>query len=278
MTNPKNDHGFFGREYLAALREHYPELFDDPKRRKVDSILHVGIIENWMKSLDRVGVDGPDRLQRITARPWRSKLSAWIASGRGNDVRHAGARSYKGLILLKPAFDLVLYSNLIWELQPRTIIEFGSLQGGSALWFADQLDALCGDGEVHSFELCHRCISPRASHPRLEFHEADVRNLASIDPALLSRLPHPWLVVDDAHENLRNLVPHVASFMKSNDYYVIEDVFCYHSRRVGASRTRFGADQVAATFDALGFLVDTKYTDAFGLNVTASPNGWLVKP
>jgi len=38
---------------------------------------------------------------------------------------------------------------------------------------------------------------------------------------------------------------------------------------------RFGvADSV---LDALGFLVDTKYTDAFGLNVTTSPNGWLVK-
>jgi cephalosporin hydroxylase len=271
------DHGFFGREYIAALKEHYPELLNGANRSKVDRVLHVGSIERWMRQLDRFGVDAPDRLQRITSRPWGSLRSAWLASGAGKDLRQAGARAYKGLILLKPATDLVLYSNLIWELQPRAIVEFGSLQGGSALWFADQLDALCGDGEVHSFELCYRCISPRASHPRLRFHEADLRNLASVDPGLLAGLPHPWLVVDDAHENLVNLVPYVARFMRPGDYYVVEDVFSYHSRRVGRARMAFGADRVASIFDAMGFLVDTKYTDAFGQNVTASPNGWLVR-
>jgi cephalosporin hydroxylase len=272
------DHGFFGHEYIAALKKHYPELVNGANRSKVDRVLHVGSIENWIRQLDRFGVDAPDRRQRITARSWGWARSAWLASGAGNDVRHAGARAYKGLILLKPAIDLVLYSNLIWELQPRAIVEFGSLQGGSALWFADQLDALCGgEGEVHSFELCYRCISPRALHPRLRFHETDLRNLASVDPALLATLRHPWLVVDDAHENLVNLVPYVARFMRSGDYYVVEDVFCFHSHRVGRARMAFDADRLASIFDSLGFLVDTKYTDAFGQNVTASPNGWLVR-
>lgn len=271
------DGGFFGREYIAALEEHYPELAANADRSAVDRVLHVGIIEEWRQSLDTVGVDAPDRLQRITGRPWRSKRSAWLASGLGNDVRHAGARAYKGLILLKPATDLVLYSNLIWELRPRTIIEFGSLQGGSALWFADQLEVLCGHGEVHSFELYHRCISPRAAHPRLQFHRADLRDLASVAAAMPARLPHPWLVIDDAHENLDQLVPYVAGHMRPGDYFVIEDVFCYHPERVGPARAAFGADLLVPVLDRLGFLVDTKYTDAFGLNVTASPNGWLRK-
>jgi len=268
---------FFGREYIAALHEHYPQLVDRAAPAPADQVLHVGIIDQWSRCIDKVGVDAPDRLQRITARPWQSERSAWLASGLGHDVRHAGARSYKGLINLKTAIDLVLYSNLIWELQPRTILEFGSLQGGSGLWFADQLEAMCGWGEVHSFERCYHCISARAAHPRLSFHEADLRDVTTLDAALLARLPHPWLVVDDAHENLEKLVACVASLMRSGDYYVIEDVFSYHSARVGLQRMAFGADRLALTVDRLGFLVDTKYTDAFGLNVTASPNGWLVK-
>jgi cephalosporin hydroxylase len=270
---------FYGREYIDALRAHHPELFADGE--SADRALHIGIVGRWIEHFDTVGVDAPDRLQRLPDRTWRSERSAWDASGAVADPRHAGVHyAYKGLIQLKPAIDLVLYSNLIWELRPRTIVEFGSMQGGSALWFADQLDALCGHGEVHSFELCFECISPRASHPRLHFHRADLRDLATLDGELLARLPHPWLVVDDAHENLERLVPFVAGHMAAGDYYVLEDVFLYHPERTSAVHPVFGAEmvaRVAAAFDGLGFLVDTKYTDAFGVNVTASPNGWLVK-
>lgn len=34
---------------------------------------------------------------------------------------------------------------------------------------------------------------------------------------------------------------------------------------------------LVSSFHELGFLVDTKYADAFGQNVTTSPNGWLIK-
>lgn len=69
------------------------------------------------------------------------------------------ALTYKGLINIKTPFDLALYARLIWELQPKTILELGSFQGGSALWFADHMSVLCEvPGEVHSFELHTRCI------------------------------------------------------------------------------------------------------------------------
>jgi cephalosporin hydroxylase len=268
---------FFGREYLTALARYYPHLLSEGRRSTPDQILHVGIIRQWMQDFDKVGVDGPDRFQRISQRSWQSERSAWFASGLGHDVRFAGARSYRGLINLKTAIDLVLYSNLIWELQPRTIIEFGSLQGGSALWFVDQLQAMLGTGDVHSFDLYDRCVSPRAKHPRLHFHKADLRQAGSVSAALLRDLPHPWLVVDDAHENLLELVPYIAKFLRRHDYYVIEDAFAYHSQRVGAASAAFDADRLAKLVDELGLHVDTKYTDAYGLNVTASPNGWLIK-
>jgi cephalosporin hydroxylase len=270
------ERAFLGAEYLAALRQHYPELVDAGSPALADRVLHVGIIEQWSKNVDRLGIDAPNRFQRMGERPWMSERSAWLSSGLGASVRYAGVRlGYKGLINLKTAIDLVLYSALIWELQPHTILEFGSLQGGSALWYADQLETLCGRGEVHSFELCVRCISPRAEHPRLTFHYADLRRLETLDEGLLAGFPHPWLVVDDAHENLLDLLPFIARLMKPGDYYVIEDVFHYHSQRVGEAFEAFDADEVANLCETLGFLVDSKYADAFGINVTASPNAWL---
>lgn len=265
----KKESRFFGKEYVTALKEHYPERI--ARLSRIDRELHVGPVDRWVRNFDTFGVDAPVRFQRIADRPWSSEMSAWaVSGGKRFNLRLASAYgSYKGLIRLKPAIDLVLYSNLIWEVQPQTIFEFGSLQGGSALWFADQLHVLCGKGEVHSFELCYECISPRASHPSLHFHKADLRDLGTLDKALFERLPHPWLVVDDAHENLGNLIPFVASRMMSGDYYVLEDVL-----NRASSRTIVGITHIC---NSLGFLVDTKYTDAFGENVTCSPNGWLVK-
>ncbi len=258
-------------DYILALEEHYPELVGGEALAKVDDELHIGIVAAWTRDRETVGVDAPNRFQQMGQRSWDQDRKAWAVSGGiHSDLRYAGAfGSYKGLINLKPAIDLVLYSNLIWELQPRTILEFGSLQGGSALWFSDQLDSLCGHGEVHSFELCYKCIHPRASHPRLHFHEADLRDLGTLDKSLFERLPHPWLVIDDAHVNLLKLLPFVASFMVAGDYYVIEDVFLRPTAEVAA--------KASAGCEALGFLVDAKYADAFGYNATCSPNGWWVK-
>jgi len=260
---------FLGVDYIDSMKSHYPQFIEGDAQSEIDGNLKIGFIDRWCDQLDQVGVDSSNRFVPLDERPWNYERSAWAESS-GRDLRTLGARgAYKGLINLKPSIDLVLYSNLIWEMAPKTIIEFGSLQGGSALWFADQLDSAHNQGEVHSFELCYKCIHPSATHPRLTFHETDLNDISSLDADLFKNLPHPWLVVDDAHTNLRNLVPFVSQFMTSGDYYIIEDVFLTPR-----------SDMISSAIEicnSLGFLVDTKYTDAFGTNVTCSLNGWLVK-
>jgi cephalosporin hydroxylase len=51
------------------------------------------------------------------------------------------AHTYKGIPTGKCPFDLALYQEIIWDLKPGTILEFGSYKGGSALWVADMLRA-----------------------------------------------------------------------------------------------------------------------------------------
>ena len=36
---------------------------------------------------------------------------------------------------------MAIYTKLIWDLKPATLIEVGTLKGGSALWLADMLSA-----------------------------------------------------------------------------------------------------------------------------------------
>jgi len=259
---------FVGGEYLAALEEHYPEIIKGETEGSRWSDLGIRFAGDLHARRDELKAEWPGRFVRLADRPVSGIASAWALSKLSSDPRTVSARaSYKGLLNIKPPFDLVLYSNLIWELQPKTILEFGAAQGGSALWFSDQLDSLVGEGEVHSFELLTHCIHPRAAHPRLSFHHADLRDLSTLDRDLLAKLPHPWLVVDDAHTNLAKLVPYILGFMQEGDYYVIEDVYLHLN--LGHM-----ADLIAVA-DAFKLGVDSKYTDAFGTNLTASVNTWL---
>ncbi len=251
-------------EYFAAFRKHYPKQMERGG-------YPVRAMRDWAES-DRLGADDvPERFVPLERRPMTIRQNAWAAS-RPGDVRWLGAcRSYKGLVNLKSPFDLVLYASLIWELQPRTIIEFGAMQGGSATWFADQLDALCGAGEVHSFELYDKCVHPSAKHARLTFHHADLREISKLDVALFDKMPHPWLVVDDAHTNLEELARFVGGKMAVGDYYVWEDMLL----NIWTTHEAFG--RAIATASACGLMVDVKYTDAYGVNVTSSPNAWFKK-
>ena len=47
---------------------------------------------------------------------------------------------YKGVPTLKCAEDLQIYHEILWQLRPRLVIETGTCFGGSALWFADQIE------------------------------------------------------------------------------------------------------------------------------------------
>ena len=40
---------------------------------------------------------------------------------------------------MKDPLDQTFLQQLLWELKPRTVIEFGAYKGGSALWIADML-------------------------------------------------------------------------------------------------------------------------------------------
>jgi cephalosporin hydroxylase len=245
------------REFVAAVEEHYP---DWAATAEIDFVRKIVELE---------ASGQPGRFVKSAARTWYSAMPPgypWV----GEATREkAHALTYKGFINAKTPFDLALYTRLLWELQPRTVLEFGSFHGGSGMWFADHLGILCREpGEVHSFDIHPRAVSTGAVHPRLHFHFADITNLSSLDTSLLERLPHPWLVIEDAHVNIANFVLFLHKFMDAGDYVVIEDVPALATAEVV---------QGFKVFDEAGFLIDTYYTDAYGRNVTCAPNAWLRK-
>lgn len=164
--------------------------------------------------------------------------------------------SWRGLSLFKTAFDFAIYSMLIWELKPRTIIEMGSGAGGSAVWFADLLHAYEIPGQVYSVDL----RAPGFEYPKVTFIQGDCADIDNaLPPVLIGSLPHPWLIVEDMHVNILRVLLHLATYCQSGDYLVVED---------SESKERDLAAFCSSTNGE--FRVDTRYTDFFGRNVTCS--------
>ena len=83
------------------------------------------------------------------------------------DVLHLDKYAHlRGTRIIKCPLDLWIYQELVFELEPDLIVETGTMDGGSALYFASLLDLL-GTGEVVSVDKVDR--PGRPSHPRIDY-------------------------------------------------------------------------------------------------------------
>lgn len=173
---------------------------------------------------------------------------------------------WKGVLHMKDPFSLAAYPLVVQEVRPRTIIEIGAYHGGSALWLADLLDVFGIDGHVHAFD--HDLSRIGVEDPRVTFRRADSNRVEDYDRGLLGALPHPWLVIEDAHVNVYELLTHLDPFLGPEDYVIVEDT----------QWPEFYPDLRRFLLEAGGrYRVDAKYADLFGYNVTWHVNGYIRK-
>ena len=96
--------------------------------------------------------------------------------------------------------------------------------------------------------------------------ERKKKGYGSFPKEIFATLPHPWIVIEDAHQNVYELLLFFDSYLRSGDYFLIEDTIDWRKHR---KMQRFVRDASGA------YEVDTRYTDLFGYNVTWNINGYL---
>ncbi|SHJ15758.1 CmcI family methyltransferase [Aquimarina spongiae] len=165
---------------------------------------------------------------------------------------------WKDTIIFKTVYDLAIYQMMIWELKPKTIIEIGSGSGGSAIWMSDLTNQYNLDSHILSIDI----YPPKMKYRNVSFIEGDVNQITSIlDEETIKTLPHPWLVIEDAHVNVLNVLNHFHGFLTQGDYLVVED-------------SKFKQDVISDFLreKEQDYQVDTLYCDFFGQNLTCSHN------
>lgn len=158
---------------------------------------------------------------------------------------------------MRTVWDFALAPMMVSEIKPRTIFELGTASGGATILYAD-LQQMNG--------LTPRVIGVDIDPPDLEyggvtFLTGDSHRIEqSLSGEFLARLPHPWLVVEDAHQNIGGVLAHLDRFVQPGDYVIIEDV----DAEVALGRFLLPRPN--------RYKVDTRYTDYFGHNATCAPD------
>jgi cephalosporin hydroxylase len=113
------------------------------------------------------------------------------------------------------------YQHVIWDTRPEVIVELGSYRGGSAVWFADQLRALCGRGQVITVDTVPLL---GMSDPMVTVLTGDLRTMADTVRQLVGGR-RTMVVEDSAHTydvTLAALLSY-APLIQRGCYFVVED-------------------------------------------------------
>lgn len=146
--------------------------------------------------------------------------------------------TYAGIPLLKFPEDLRTYEHLLWYENVEVVLELGTQNGGSALWFRDRLRTLASYGRIRAPLVIG--VDLDTSQAQAQLSEVDSRYEDQIalvagdllDPALVERVrglvppDASCLVIDDsAHtrETTAAALRGFASLVKPGGFFVVED-------------------------------------------------------
>lgn len=136
--------------------------------------------------------------------------------------------SYLGVPIVKCVFDLWNYQDIITNMKPSLIVEFGTNIGGSALWFANLLDALKIDGKVFTVDILDIASNIVKEHPKIELFVSNSTDESVANRIRELRETYPgkiFAILDSNHtkghvfaemELLRNI-------LVTGDFLVVED-------------------------------------------------------
>jgi cephalosporin hydroxylase len=167
---------------------------------------------------------------------------------------------WRGIPCFKTSYDIAIYAMLIDEFRPRTIIELGSGVGGSALLFAD----LCSLAGLTTQVISIDKAVVKIADSRITFIRSDCSDWLEAAAKSQHDFQRPCLLVEDFHDDLVKFFDHIDLILDVGDYLVIEDSSPKQNRlsKVIANRP---------------YLIDSKYTDFFGINCTSAVNSIFVK-
>jgi cephalosporin hydroxylase len=173
--------------------------------------------------------------------------------------------TYMGYKIWKNPLDLWVIQEIIHEVKPDVIIETGTFQGGSALFYAHILDQIFGHetkGEVISIDINFR--ENRPIHERINYMHRDSIADKLIDDMHLDLKNKIMVILDSDHstEHVWRELELYSSLVSIGSYLIVEDTniglplqavqnFLRNNDNFAIDRTR---EKFMCTFNPQGYL------------------------
>ena len=190
---------------------------------------------------------------------------------------------WKGLTLMKDPMTLGIYLQILQTLKPKTIIEFGTYEGGTSQWMRDMmkslgnpctvhtLDFISGDGCEATPKCGDECLHCRVNVSNdIHFHHVNVHDIDTFvvkNHEMFDKMEHPVLVLEDCHENLDGILNNMDLYLKDGDYFIFEDTL--------DSQKHDKMQSILKKYPK--YVIDTFYCDMWGTNNSWNVNSILVK-
>ena len=173
--------------------------------------------------------------------------------------------TWKNHTLMKDPMSLSIYQQLLQDLKPKTIIEFGSYDGGSALWMSDILDCINVECKIYTFDIKKIEVTKKNIIP-ITCNNYNFKEYVKNNYNLFNSLLHPILVVEDSHDNICEILSEIDKFLVVGDYIVVEDTIDLKNY-----------EQTIDFLNKSNYSIDTHYCDFWGLNNSWNFNSYLIK-
>jgi cephalosporin hydroxylase len=137
--------------------------------------------------------------------------------------------TWMGVICWKSVSDMWNYQEILFELKPSLIIEFGTAHGGSALFFANIMRQIGQPFKVLSVDISHKLLGPAARRdPDISFVKSSstVPAIAEQIRRLKTEFPGKIFAILDSDHSMDHVLAEmklVRPLLSAGDYLVVED-------------------------------------------------------
>lgn len=188
---------------------------------------------------------------------------------------------YLGVPIIKLVEDLWNYQEIITSLRPGLVVEFGTWNGGSALYFAEILRTVNPGGLVFTVCAEDQRFDIVKQHPLIQFCFSDSKNPAVGAEIHALRVLHPgpiFAILDSDHNKAHVLAEMelLREILVAGDYLVVEDGNINgHPVLPGWGPGPWEALEEYKTLHPEDYKPDVEREAMFGF--TFAPNGYLVR-
>ena len=136
---------------------------------------------------------------------------------------------FLGVPCLKSVMDLWNYQEILYDLKPGLVVEFGTRHGGSALYFSLIAQQVCPGARVLTVDIEDHLLDPRVPNTSgIEFMKCSstAPEVGVRISALRTQLPGPmFAILDSDHRKPHVLQEMIAlrEHMRPGDYLIVED-------------------------------------------------------